>query len=67
MYKCAYILNWYAKIRKYQYINENKNIKFYKMGEKMIYTKKENPAAPKGHRVSPQVGVDGFEPPTLCL
>ena len=67
MYECAYILNWYAKIRKYQYINENKNIKFYKKGEKLIYTKKENPATPKGHRVSPQVGVDGFEPPTLCL
>ena len=67
MYECAYIINWYAKIRKYQYINENKNIKFYKKGEKLIYTKKENPATPKGHRVSPQVGVDGFEPPTLCL
>ena len=67
MYACAYIPNWIAKIRKYQHTKENKNIKFYKMSEKLIYTKKENPAAPKGHRVSPQVGVDGFEPPTLCL
>ena len=25
------------------------------------------PAIPKDHRESPQVGVDGFEPPTLCL
>lgn len=47
MYKCAYILNWYAKIRKYQYINENKNIKFYKMGEKLIYTKKRKPCSPE--------------------
>ena len=67
MYACAYIPNWIAKIRKYQHTKENKNIKFYKMSEKLIYTKKENPATPKGHRVSPQVGVDGFEPPTLCL
>lgn len=47
MYECAYILNWYAKIRKYQYINENKNIKFYKMCEKMIYTKKRKPCSPE--------------------
>ncbi len=37
-------------------------------GVRTFYTKKKkNPAAPKDHRVSPQVGVDGFEPPTLCL
>ena len=47
MYECEYILNWYAKIRKYQYINENKNIKFYKMGEKLIYTKKRKPCSPE--------------------
>ena len=47
MYECAYILNWYAKVRKYQYINENKNIKFYKMCEKLIYTKKRKPCSPE--------------------
>ncbi len=41
----------------------NKNL-FHK---EETYKKSKIPATPKSHRESPQVGVDGFEPPTLCL
>ena len=29
--------------------------------------KKKSPAISKDYRETPHVGVDGFEPPTLCL
>ena len=31
------------------------------------YGHKKIPTATKDYRETPQVGVDGFEPPTLCL
>ena len=80
MCECVYILIcWLAKLRKISFTGKNKIIKFYKKAffkerqyakaivEESRWEKKKNPAAPKDHRVSPQVGVDGFEPPTLCL
>ena len=33
---------------------------------KIVYIKK-SPAISKDYRETPHVGVDGFEPPTLCL
>ncbi len=37
------------------------------MGKKDQVTKNKKSCSPEGPQDTPLVGVDGFEPPTLCL
>ena len=36
-------------------------------GGAVVSANKKNPRSPEGPRGNTPVGVDGFEPPTLCL
>ena len=67
MYACAYIPNWIAKIRKYEHTKENKNIKFYKMSEKLIYTKKKTLQPRKATGYHPKWALtDSNRRPSAC-
>ena len=58
--RCAHYRNKAKHEEEYSYRETTPQLRDSNINKKI-------PAIPKDHRETPQVGVDGFEPPTLCL